>query len=567
MLQIAHDFALPDDAVTQTFGVIGKRGSGKTYATSVIAEEMIGARLPVAIVDPLGVWWGLRSSVDGTGAGLPVVIFGGKHADIPLEPTAGKVLAEWLAEDPAPCILDLNGLSKAAQRRFMTDFAGRLYEANELPLMVIFDEADMWAPQRPGAESTSLLGAMEDFVRRGRGHGLGCILPTQRPAVIHKDVLTQIDTLLAFRLTGPQDHAAVADWVRYHADRDTARTMLEDLPSLPTGEGWLWSPGWLEEFRRIEVRERTTYDSSATPKMGSTRREVSLSTVDLDALLARMSDTIDRALQDDPAHLRAQIADLEARLDEAKTDADRRVAAATLAAAEPERIHVLDQGLIARLDHARHAITEAADAIGAIVDEAIDAMPDDPPEPERDTSGLVLPTTEPGPLVPATPALPPPPLETRAAVSSKVERSILNVLAQFPGGRTRNQLSILTGYSSTSGSFAQALAHLRAADRIEPGWPARITAKGIRDAGPVIPLPRGAGLLHFWFSKLTAPQAKILRVFVDERGHGPVSKTDLAKMTGYSATSGSFAQALAVLRGLCLVNGFQLDPEFEEAIR
>ena len=37
---------------------------------------------------------------------------------------------------------------------------------------------------------------MEDLVRRGRARGLGITLITQRPAVLNKDVLTQVDGIL-----------------------------------------------------------------------------------------------------------------------------------------------------------------------------------------------------------------------------------------------------------------------------------------------------------------------------------------------------------------------------------
>jgi hypothetical protein len=81
-LRIADTLALPVEAVTQTIGILG---AGKTNTAVVIAEEMIRARLPSVIVDPVGVWWGLRSSKDGLHKGLPVYIFGGEQGDIPLD--------------------------------------------------------------------------------------------------------------------------------------------------------------------------------------------------------------------------------------------------------------------------------------------------------------------------------------------------------------------------------------------------------------------------------------------------------------------------------------------------
>jgi hypothetical protein len=91
-LTLGPGLVLPVEAVTETFAILAKRGAGKTYTAAVLVEEMMGAGLPVVIVDPVGVWWGLRSSADGTTEGLPVVIFGGDHADLPLAATVSDPL-------------------------------------------------------------------------------------------------------------------------------------------------------------------------------------------------------------------------------------------------------------------------------------------------------------------------------------------------------------------------------------------------------------------------------------------------------------------------------------------
>jgi len=149
-----------------------------------MVEEMMAAGLPVVIVDPVGVWWGLRSSATGTAEGLPVVIFGGDHADLPLAETAGELLADLVVDERVPAVLDLSTLSKSAGRRFMTDFAERLYHRNRDPLHLVLDEADAFAPQRTDPGGQRLLGAIEDLVRRGRARGIGVTLITQRPAVL-----------------------------------------------------------------------------------------------------------------------------------------------------------------------------------------------------------------------------------------------------------------------------------------------------------------------------------------------------------------------------------------------
>jgi|GEM_PF-6913301 hypothetical protein len=65
-LVLADDFAFPLEVVTETLILLGKRGAGKTATASVLVEELVGAGLPVCVIDPLGVWWGLRASVGHT---------------------------------------------------------------------------------------------------------------------------------------------------------------------------------------------------------------------------------------------------------------------------------------------------------------------------------------------------------------------------------------------------------------------------------------------------------------------------------------------------------------------
>ncbi len=148
MLSIGVGLELPEEAVTETFAILGKRGVGKTTTARVLAEELLEVGLPVLILDPTGVWWGLRTSADGKRDGYPVIIFGGDHADVPLKETAGTLIADVIVSQRISAVLDLSSLSKSGTRRFSTDLLDRLYHRNREPLHVVIDEADLLAPQR-----------------------------------------------------------------------------------------------------------------------------------------------------------------------------------------------------------------------------------------------------------------------------------------------------------------------------------------------------------------------------------------------------------------------------------
>lgn len=315
-LRIAPNLTLPLDAITETFAILARRGSGKTYLGNVLAEEIITAGYPAIIIDPLGVWWGLRSSANGEGEGLPVVIFGGEHADVPLDERSGELVADVIVSERISAIIDLSLLSKSASRRFLEKFVAHLYRINREPAMVLVDEADSFAPQtRLSQDGMALLGAMEDLVRRGRVRGLGVTLITQRPAVLHKDVLTQAGVLIAMRMSGPRDVAAIDEWIRLHAEEEEARTLKKSLPSLTVGTAWVWAPGYPQELVQVKVRKRTTFDSSSTPKVGQSRLvPKKMAQIDLVALGDQIASAAEEAEANDPKVLQARVKALQAEV-------------------------------------------------------------------------------------------------------------------------------------------------------------------------------------------------------------------------------------------------------------
>src|SRR5262245_22795998 len=130
-LQLAQDLALPPDAVTQTFGIVAVRGAGKSNTARRLAEQMHAAELPFVAVDPVGSWWGLRSSADGKSGGLEIPIFGGKRGDVPLERSAGNLIADLVVDKRLSCVLDLSQFdSEGSKKAFLLDFAMRLYRRN-----------------------------------------------------------------------------------------------------------------------------------------------------------------------------------------------------------------------------------------------------------------------------------------------------------------------------------------------------------------------------------------------------------------------------------------------------
>src|ERR1700730_4261113 len=116
-LRISHSLSLPIDAVTQKFGILGRTGSGKSYASTKLAEEMLDAKAQIVVLDPVGVWWGLRVLKDGKTEGYNIPVLGGMHGDIPLEPGAGALIADLIVDKVISAVVDLSGFLITEQRR------------------------------------------------------------------------------------------------------------------------------------------------------------------------------------------------------------------------------------------------------------------------------------------------------------------------------------------------------------------------------------------------------------------------------------------------------------------
>jgi uncharacterized protein len=155
--------------------------------------------------------------------------------------------------------------------------------------------------------------------------------------------------------------------------------MMGSLASLDIGEAWVWEPGAEPPlFQRVRIRQRRTFNSSATPKHGEERVEPKrLAAVDLAALQTRMAATIEKAKADDPRELRRQIAELK------KQAADFTQAAAVKVPTTPAKsVEVLTDAdrdllrdLAARMTARADAIADRADVIlQSIADRAKDAI-------------------------------------------------------------------------------------------------------------------------------------------------------------------------------------------------
>lgn len=560
-LNLAPNFTPSVDLMTQKIAILARTGAGKTNTATVIAEEVMDAKQQVVALDPKGDWWGLRSSADGKEAGYPITVLGGAHGDLPLEPTAGAVIAD-LAAEGVSLVIDLSEFTGGEMRRFVTDFAERFYRAKRQhvsPVLLILEEADEFCPQRVGSEQARMVGAIERLVKRARFSGVGTLLVTQRSASLNKDVLTQTEVLIVQQTTSPQDRKAIDAWVESHPDQDKRAELMDNVTSLKKGEAFVWSPTFLEIFQRVRFRLRTTYDAGRDVKIGEMRAAPKvLAPVDLAKLGERMRATVERAKQEDPAELRRTITTLRREL----AGAQKAVAPTRLEIKEIER-SVLKQGQLDRANSLAASLDSAIERVNMLVPKLSEAIAPI----AAALKAVASSTNTPAPRHIERPT-------TRATTPRRVvepsgdvtlgrpERAILGVLSQYPEGCTAGKLTLLTGYRY-SGGFKNALSNLRTQGLIDGSNTdiMRITDAGLA-LGEGSALPSGRALIDFWLSHRSfgLAEKKILSALVDAHPKAMTAE-QLCEATGYSY-SGGFKNALSNLRTAGVIGGRNTEPMY-----
>ena len=601
MVDLMIDFAtgrpLPIDVVTQATAIAGRRGTGKSYGAMKMGEGLMGAGAQVVVLDPVGSWFGLRIAADGVSPGIPVPVLGGLHGDGPLDKTAGEAVARAVVETRSSVIIDLSMMRKGDRERFATAFATELYHCKKLdrtPMCLVLEEAHTFAPQQAqGGAERPMLGAMEDIVRLGRNFGVGAIMITQRPQAVHKSVWSQAELVVVHQLTGPRERAAIIEWV---TDHDApVKEQLADLPSLQTGEAFLWSPQWLGVFERVQVGRRWTFDTSATPRFGDEQivpEPLPIDTPALPVLVAAAAgdpaaegDDVDkprargrgrsaRASSSQPAAApeQARMRALRADLDSAQ----RQVASLKAElAARPERIverPVLDEedrerlaGIVASQEQIARDVT----VIRRRAEMALTIAPKPYPQLAIEQPADEVEIAEPGDVVPlanAAKQVAHAPDSSEDDALTRYESGVLQAVMQVPGA-SYQRIALLAARSPRSSAFEKAMRALRTRGLVEKiddnAYRAtRIASTIMRVEMPPTDLD---ALLDDWVETLSARTGgRIHAVLLDvirQRHPLRMRANDLEHASkalhppGYSARSSAMEKSIRYLRGLGFVEG------------
>lgn len=545
---MTEHIALPIEALSQHLGIIGKTGGGKSFAARGLVERLLDLKRRVCVVDYTGVWFGLRLRADGKTPAYPVLLLGGAHADVPLHEGAGPAVAKFVATSDRSTVIDLDGLSVGAQQRFMTAFCEELYRLNTRPLHLVIEEVDEFAPQTgaPGAER--MIGAVCRIFQRGRRKGFRAIAITQRPANLHKRVLAQCNALVTLRLMAPQDRKAIADWIKGHADAEQGAAVIDSLPKLARGQGWVFAPesGMLD---RVAFPAIGTFDSMRTPGDDEEIAEPGdLGAVELDELRTMLAP----AEADEPSPSKGEG---KAVIDTAAVDRARNEGYQDGVA--DGRTDGFSDGVKAQAALLQ-GIVEHGEAWLALSKRALAEAQSAAPANAKSDANYAEPMRRPTPA-PRSIAAPPPrqPRAPRPADGSlhAAARAMLTALAQnSPARFTWQQTATLAGLKARGGHYNAGKKDLidRGLVTID-GDLIGADKMGLKLIGTVPPKPSSPReIVDMWCARLPAPAPEMLRYIVLAGGRA-VPRDELATALQKQPHGGHWNGGIANLRNNGLV--------------
>lgn len=169
--------------------VNGGSGSGKSWLVRRIAEQACG-QLPVIIIDPEGEFSTLRAKYN--------FVLIGQGGETPADVRSAALVAHKLLELRTSAVCDLFEMPSDDRHEWVQKFMMALIDAPKTlrqPMLIIVDEAHMFAPEK-GEGASVALDAMKAMASRGRKRGFALVVATQRLAKLNNNVLAELQNVL-----------------------------------------------------------------------------------------------------------------------------------------------------------------------------------------------------------------------------------------------------------------------------------------------------------------------------------------------------------------------------------
>ncbi len=530
-------------------------GAGKSWLIRRILEQTHG-KVQQIVLDLEGEFSTLREEYD--------YLLVGKDGEIPANIQTAELLAKKLLKLNVSTIIDLSELKHHERITFVKRFLDSLVNApRELwhTCLVVVDEAHQFCPEGKMSESGS---SVIDLQTRGRKRGFCGILATQRIAKLHKDAAAECNNVLVGR--------TVIDIDRKRASNDLGFTSKEQelsLKRMNDGEFYGYGPAISkEDYVKVKVGSVVT----THPEPGKSMLKASGTPANIKKLLKDVIDLPKEAeaelktkkeFQNKISELKREVRVLNSSKPKPVADERALERARMQGSKETERefndkIHTLersykqiekkliDVGKIIGKEIPKYSFPEKT-----IVHPKESIVPRTQSKIEKVPSKDVLEGYEDVTLE-----------DIRLGICARKIYSVLfgNQTLEL----TKVQLGLLSGYSTRSSGFSNALAQMNTMGLIK-----RDNGKiSINEINEEYATERTEGISREEWAKNLGLCSKKIFQFLLEHDYEEFEKEHLAEEVSYSVNSSGFNNSLAQLNSLGLIqrNGraIKLNPELLE---
>lgn len=528
-------------------------GGGKSRAIRQLLEETHG-RVQHIVIDPEGEFPSLREKFDYL-HGAP------RGGDFIATPKTARLVCRRLVELGASAVLDIYDLPLHEKREFVRLFLEELMSLPRSlwkPIIIVIDEADMFATQGAEASSTN---AVIDLKGRGRKRGFQAVLTTRRLSRIHKDA-ADIPNRMIGRTGLDVDVKRAGDELGF--DKDKRLT----LPRLEPGQFYVYGPA----ISPVPQIVRTGDVKTSHPKAGRIGAVAPPPPAKVREFISQLADLPKEAEQEEKtvAELERQVKQLRGDLARAQKNGGGSI--------DPER---MKQEIAAAVDRVRagwtrdlrRTIAKELATLSSSIDKAksfvsrLDPVVSDISLAFLSLDNQLSPNGELAPAIsaPARQATvahrstlaTSTPLVVSDGISTPQQR-MLDALASFEAigvnQLAKSHVAVYSDQSSRSSGFRANLSSLSAKGLIE-----RVDSDTIRlsDGGRSLAnataAPASLEELHdAWRSKVSTPQRLMLSLLIGAHPNG-IEKDDLARGSGQSPLSSGYRANLSTLSALGLV--------------
>lgn len=529
-------------------------GGGKSHAIRKVLEKSYG-KVQQVVVDPEGEFHTLREKYGY------LLVGKGENADIQLEVRSAPLLAKRIMETGASVIIDLYELNPGERIRFVKVFIDAVVNLPKSlwhKCLIVIDEIHTFAPEKTKAES---LGAVAALASRGRKRGYALLGATQRISKFNKDVAAELNTKFIGRCTLDVDQKRAASEVGL-SDHTKLRELKHEF--LCFGPAMDADGVTQVKFQETEtsheelgnIRDVKVADDAKLKKMLANFAELPQEA----ANELKTKEDLQKKIRSLTAELRsAKSAKTGATIEEVKQEFLRGVKTGRKEASNDAK-RILDAAM-KDINYYKRLVKQAIAPLQAaeshnIAEHKIELYGKSMIEPKEKTQKIdlthrfTIPTTEKVEVEVADFTA-----EEGAISLSKSERRMLIAIVQRPEQRaTKQQIAIVSGYSSKSGSFNNNLSHMSSMGLISRGNGfIQATEAGVNAVGNYEPLSEDPQeLLEFWCSKVGGSAGRMLRVIAEAHPEA-ITKEELGEKTGYSTTSGSFNNNLSKMSSTGLI--------------